>query len=72
MEMDTNDDEDEVNDHEEEKMDDSGVSVKEEVNSKEGDNNKESSPVKGEDSKDFESPEKAPSHKSLQVFQLII
>ncbi|CAH1403993.1 unnamed protein product [Nezara viridula] len=70
MEMDTNDDEDEVNDHEEEKMDDSGISVKEEINSKEGDNNKERSPVKEEDSKDFESPEKAPSHKSLQFERL--
>nr|XP_024218419.1 bromodomain adjacent to zinc finger domain protein 2B isoform X4 [Halyomorpha halys] len=70
MEMDTNDDEEEVNDHEEEKMDDSRISVKEEINSKEGDNNKESSPVKEEDSKDFDSPEKAPSHKSLQFERL--
>ena len=66
MEMDTNDDEDYCNDHEEEKLDDKSISIKDELNLKDNDN-KESSPIKEEDSKDFDSPEKPPSQKSLQV-----
>lgn len=69
MSVDTNDEDDDViNDQEDEKIEinDSGISIKDESHHQDSDN-KESSPIKEEDSKDLGSPEKALSQKSLQV-----
>lgn len=70
MSVEANEEDEDGNDQEEEKVDinDSGISMKEESHLHDSDN-KEISPIKEEDSKDFSSPEKAPSQKSLQVLK---